>query len=165
MHVSHGFIYRPNRAARGYASATAQANNTFVALYNNSTGAELLALLALTCNAQPTMVLTYFASGQLAGTAGTVSPVHSGYGLPPGLITWGNLTTIGKPDFGVTDFSSFTQLSTPEPFAIIEPGQSLVLVGADDTPAGVIRAGFLYQLAHQKDLLGKPCDICEALDG
>jgi hypothetical protein len=116
------------RCARGSNPEFFTANNAKVALYNNSLGPELILVWQfqiLAIDAPPAQF--HYQQGQPSGTNFLVEPIVPGDAPPPGLLigyddpavipgSWQEDNTSGQPQWPATF-----------PFAVLQPGWSLVV--------------------------------------
>lgn len=122
-----------------------------VALFNNSTGAQLLSIfdVSLGGDAAAGWVL-YTQLGQIGSNPVAGQYIMVGEPAPPGIVTTFN--SASNPPFGF--FSSFQNGSAPGrnqvPFCILLPGWSAVI--SDFTTAAVFTVTFHYQVDKAQDL-------------
>lgn len=123
--------FRPRQASRGMKASGVPTNLATIGLYNNSTGPFVLAVRDFTVNgtASDTVAISYV-RGQIGASAGVVVPLVSFEAIQTGLIASVDTATAYPGDYAI----SLSTLGTFEwfhdwPFAVIEPGISLVFQG------------------------------------
>jgi len=157
--------FNPYYGMRGGAAATGgMAQNAAVALYNDTTGAELLAVLLLMVASG---IGEYQQVGSLQGTIGSLVghgiPVVSGDTPRAGAIySTTNATVPTTADFTVASLDAAITLPPHYPLAIVQPGWSFVVY--NQTAGDSTTVGFYWQIVHPEDI--RPpyrCMICDPI--
>jgi hypothetical protein len=159
----HGLRVNPRRCARGTVPEFTPTNLGTVALFNNSSGAELLLVLAVALESTAQPLYIGFTQQKLGTVQTTAGPLMSGEAMPPGQVT--KLDTASALIGDVWTNSNIVLTSTlnsPLPWAVLQPQWSFFI---QDTGTGdPMGASFIWQAVHTDDLWGRPCAICWPYD-
>lgn len=161
---------KPWRMARGtFIAATAGGTNSFVALYNDGTGAELLALWGIVAAADGTapIIQTWQARGTVGSLKNKGQPLWGNSGGLAGAIYSGTLASLPTADMYLPgtggNAPGIAEYTWEHPIAIIDPGW---LFGAGHfTQAASDYPTFVWEVVHPEDVYGQPCHICDRLSG
>jgi hypothetical protein len=137
--------FRPRQAARGGKNLASVTNLATVALFNNSTGPQVLVvrdiLIVGTAN---DMIATAYVPGQVGASPGLVQPLLPTDALPAGLVTSADTVTSYPADYllplsSTADFEWWHDY----PFAVVTPGWSFVL--QERTSAKAMTVSLLWE--------------------
>lgn len=152
---------RPYRCMRGGVILTTPTNLGGLALYNNSSGAELLVvwLAAIQGTAGNSTTMGVF-KGKPPGTSVAASPMITDQAVYAGQLVQLDTTTTYPVDvatgFGIGSNSYIAALL---PWVVLSPGFSWVM--QDYTTADPWFGSIIWQSSHVDDLRGHPCHICD----
>jgi len=148
---------------RGAYTASSATNYSTFSLYNNGSGADMLVVWAIWFNDGASGYVANVAAyqGTLGAKLGLVVPFITGYTQQSGLLYWDDDATQITPDFYTQTFPG-QGLSIPAsiPYAILQPGWSYVAQSGGTGNAGSV--GWIWQLVHPEDVIGRRCSICDA---
>lgn len=149
---------------RGYYQTPQAANNAQVSLYNNSADGALLAVWALSANStNGSFLISGVANSKFGTSVGAISPMVTGYPVLAGEIDYLDTATIITPDWQTSDGTDFQMgVVATIPRAILARGWSYSI--QDPVGAKILYIGFIWQVIHRADLLGKFCPICDEPD-
>ncbi len=133
------------RCARGYIADSGEANNTTLALTNNSAAAELLLVWQVLPGANFGSPAQVSYQQRIAGLspAGNMEAIVPGDALPPGILQSGDQPT----NFPGVTWDPAAQLYWPAtfPFAVLLPGWSLVLQSAATAPTSGLDVNIFWE--------------------
>lgn len=145
--------FNPLRAARGAAQTFSAPNHGAAALFNNSTGAHILRVWQAAGSGSVGVFFgTYYLRGRLTNhDQGTIAPLYTDQGVPPGTIDTDNLAVMPLVDFWpVIIVEPAMGLGSPYPFALLRPGWSLVVVDSNSNQNYSL--SFLWDYVYPEDL-------------
>lgn len=148
--------------AQAIALGTGAQPSSQVALYNNSTGPDLLLVHMITCGILgSTSDSIVCAQGSIGGTPATVFPMVTDEAPIPGIVSSSLTQAIITEQFwlvntgpGKTDYFAGGGL----PARVLRPGWSLIV---QDGNALVLSVSFLWEAVHTEDIRGQHCPICD----
>jgi hypothetical protein len=143
--------FRPRQAARGYASPAAPANKQTI-LLNNSSGAEkyLIVRAFFVRQANNDDIGVGYVNGTLSGTAAQQGNLFPGDGSLPGAVYTLDDATTRSYDFQITPSQNTFWWQHDFPFAVLQPGQSLLL--QDTTAAHAMAVAFFWEAVFPAEL-------------
>lgn len=145
---------------RGAYTAATSTNYATGSLYNNSTGAEMLALWYVYVHGDATFMACVTINGTLGSKVGAVAPVVGGELTRAGQLYYVDNATAQTPDIFIGDDNGTAGIfASRVPVAVIQPGQSFVT--ASRTTGTTLYFAYLWQIVHPEDLDGKHCAVCD----
>jgi len=121
--------FRPNQAARGFASVSAT-NKATVSLFNNSKGRNFLVVRDVRpwiADASLDLAVSYN-NGQVGTSAGTAQPLVPSMPAPAGQVFAIDTATAYNEDYSLISAAWLPGIWPHDfPFAVLEPGWSLVI--------------------------------------
>ena len=148
--------FRPRQAARGLKVTGTPVNRATVSIFNSSTGPQYLIVRDIRiAGTASDSIQASFQNGQIGTSQGLVAPMVSGDAAPMGLIASIDTATAfaGDNSLDLGTQGTFTWYHD-YPFAVIQPGVSLVL--QDPTVAHGITVSAIWEaiLSDQLDFWG-----------
>lgn len=138
-------LFRPRQAVRGRSTTGTPVNLATVGLFNNSTGRSVLVVRDITVSgpASDTVSASY-QRGQIGSTAGLQASIVANEAAQPGTINSVDTATVYPGDYvlALTAQGAFWW-QHDYPFAVIEPGYSLVF--QDGTAAHAIAVSLIWE--------------------
>jgi hypothetical protein len=145
--------FRPRQSSRGTKAQATPTNRATISIYNNSTGAHVLAVRHWMLNGTANgVVSTAYAAGQVGSSQGLVTALLPSEAPQAGLIASIDTTTVYPADFNIALAAAGEAEWYHEfPFGIIQPGWSLVFQAQTAAQAMTVAAVWESILIEELD--------------
>ncbi len=153
--------FNPYRAMRGGLLAGSPTNLGTLSVFNDSTGADLIAIWGVLSTEAITLQQAFGATqGALGAATGTMQSYITGEPRKAGQLNYLDTTTVLAPSLVLNGvYSQSVTILPPVPLAILQPGWSCYV--QNQNAARVLSVSFLWQAVHIEDLRGIYCPICD----
>ena len=119
--------FRPRQAARGSITPATNVNYPTAALYNDSSGPQLLMVRLVSCVSPNGGTMGLIAQqGTIGAAGGIISPFVSGEAKPPGALYALDGAALVVSDFVMATYTGSWPENGAMPVAVLQPGWSLV---------------------------------------